>query len=284
VGVVATAVPFVESMLPSERAKVAAGPVEIDIGKLAPGQIMTAQWRSRPIWILHRTPQQLATLPKMVQRLADPFSERPQQPPDMTNLGLHEGVRAVNPKYLVLVGICTHLGCIPDYRPEPGSIGANWLGGFLCPCHGSRYDLSGRVLSGFPAPLNLPVPPYLLRNRYAAEGGRGQERRRPAVAAQHLVAVRPRNPGASSLALHYPASGAHWRYSGSSAPGKTSEPGEQGESCWLRGKSAHRKRSIADRSGFAGSLAGQARPAGAHPRGIGQSARHQKPQDAARVP
>jgi ubiquinol-cytochrome c reductase iron-sulfur subunit len=159
IGVVATAVPFVESMLPSERAEVAAGPVEINIGNLAPGQIMTAQWRSRPIWILHRTKAQLATLAKMVPHLADPFSEQPQQPPDM-DLHLKEGWRSLKPEYLVLVGICTHLGCIPDYRPTPGSIGPDWMGGFLCPCHGSRYDLAGRVEKSVPAPLNLPVPPY----------------------------------------------------------------------------------------------------------------------------
>lgn len=159
VGIVATAVPFVESMLPSERAEVAAGPVDIDIGGLAPGQIMTAAWRSRPIWILHRTKAQLATLAKMVPRLADPFSEQPQQPADM-DLHLKEGWRSLKAEYLILVGICTHLGCIPDYRPTPGSISPEWLGGFLCPCHGSRYDLAGRVEKSVPAPLNLPVPPH----------------------------------------------------------------------------------------------------------------------------
>ncbi|TAM82901.1 MAG: ubiquinol-cytochrome c reductase iron-sulfur subunit [Candidimonas sp.] len=159
IGVVATAVPFVESMLPSERALVAAGPVEIDISKLAPGQIMVSQWRSRPVWVLHRTKAQLDTLAKVVPLLADPYSEEPQQPPSM-DLHLKEGWRSLKAEYLVLVGICTHLGCVPDYRPVPGSITPSWQGGFFCPCHGSHYDLSGRVMKNFPAPLNLPVPPY----------------------------------------------------------------------------------------------------------------------------
>jgi ubiquinol-cytochrome c reductase iron-sulfur subunit len=161
VGVAGAAVPFVGSFLPSERAKAGGAPVEVDISKLAVGQQMTVLWRSRPIWVIHRSKKELATLPKMVGRVADPYSKVPQQPPDMSAaLHLKEGVRAIKPEYLVLVGICTHLGCIPDYKPVPGSEGANWLGGFLCPCHGSRYDLSGRVLKDFPAPRNLPVPPY----------------------------------------------------------------------------------------------------------------------------
>jgi ubiquinol-cytochrome c reductase iron-sulfur subunit len=160
IGVAVTAVPFVESLLPSARAKAGGAPVEIDVSKLAVGQKMTVRWRSRPIWIIHRSKEELATLPKMMNRVADPYSKVPQQPPDMKNLHLKEGIRAIKPEYLVLVGICTHLGCIPDYKPVPHSIGSNWLGGFLCPCHGSRYDLSGRVLKDFPAPRNLPVPPY----------------------------------------------------------------------------------------------------------------------------
>ena len=160
VGVVATAIPFVDSMTPSARARAAAGPVEVDVSKLAVGDMMTVQWRGRPIWIVHRSKEELATLPKMVPYLVDPYSHQSQQPPDMGNLHLQQGIRAVNPEYLVLVGICTHLGCIPSYMPEPGSVSARWPGGFLCPCHGSQYDLSGRVLANFPAPLNLPVPPY----------------------------------------------------------------------------------------------------------------------------
>lgn len=160
IGVVATAIPFVESMLPSEKAKAAAGPVDVDISKLAPGQLMTTAWRGRPIWVLHRTKEELAALPKMEHLLADPYSKEPQQPPEMKDLDLKGGTRSIKPEYLVLVSICTHLGCIPSYMPEPGSLDASWPGGFLCPCHGSRYDLSGRVLANFPAPLNLPVPPH----------------------------------------------------------------------------------------------------------------------------
>lgn len=160
VGVVATAVPFVESMNPSARAKAAAGPVEVDISQLAPGHMITKEWRGRPIWVVHRSKEELAALPRMESLLADPHSLASQQPPEMKNLHLQEGLRAIKPEYLVLVGICTHLGCIPTYMPEPGSLDSSWPGGFLCPCHGTRYDLSGRVLSNFPAPLNLPVPPY----------------------------------------------------------------------------------------------------------------------------
>lgn len=164
IGVVATAVPFVESMNPSARVKAASGPVEVDLTKLAPGQMLSTAWRGRPIWVLHRSKEELAALPKMESLLADPYSLASQQPPDMKNLHLHEGLRSIKPEYLVLVGICTHLGCIPSYMPTPGLLDSAWPGGFLCPCHGSRYDLSGRVLSNFPAPLNLPVPPYFFES------------------------------------------------------------------------------------------------------------------------
>ncbi|NYT77127.1 ubiquinol-cytochrome c reductase iron-sulfur subunit [Alcaligenaceae bacterium] len=159
-GTIATAVPFVDSMKPSARALAAAGPVDIDVSKIAPGDMITAAWRGRPIWVVHRTKEELAALPKMESLLADPLSLTSQQPPDMQNLNLKEGFRAIKPEFLVLVGICTHLGCIPTYMPTPGSLDPTWPGGFLCPCHGTRYDLSGRVLANFPAPLNLPVPPY----------------------------------------------------------------------------------------------------------------------------
>lgn len=157
---VATAIPFIEYLMPSDRAKAAGAPVDIDISKLKKGQMMTVQWRAKPVWVLHRTQDQLETLPKMVSQLKDPYSEAAQQPPEMDNLALKSGQRSVKPHYLVLVGICTHLGCIPEYKPVPGSISSSWLGGYFCPCHGSRYDLSGRVIDGSPAPLNLPVPPY----------------------------------------------------------------------------------------------------------------------------
>jgi len=177
---VAAAIPFIEYLMPSDRAKAAGAPVEIDISKLKEGQMMTVQWRAKPVWVLHRTKAQLKTLPKMVPRLKDPYSHAAQQPPEMADaLSLKAGQRSVKPQYLVLVGICTHLGCIPEYKPVPGSISSDWLGGYFCPCHGSRYDLSGRVIDGSPAPLNLPVPPYyykkdtLLRVGELANGAAG---------------------------------------------------------------------------------------------------------------
>jgi len=152
-------VPFVGSLLPSARAKAAGAPVQANVSGLEPGQIMTVSWREKPVWILHRTPGELHKVEHSKLDLSDPESRVPQQPPGM-ELHLDSGVRAVLPQYLVLVGICTHLGCIPEYRPQPGSVGPEWTGGFYCPCHGSKYDLSGRVLAGSPAPINLPVPPY----------------------------------------------------------------------------------------------------------------------------
>jgi len=146
-------------MEPSRRTLAAGAPIDVDVSNVNPGTLTTVQWRSRPIWLVHRTADQLRTLTKVAAELSDPRSKTAQQPGNM-KLGLEAGVRAVRPEYLVLVGICTHLGCIPGYFPEPGSLGAGWPGGFYCPCHGSKYDISGRVFSGSPAPLNLPVPPY----------------------------------------------------------------------------------------------------------------------------
>ena len=157
--IAAAAVPFVGSLLPSARAKAAGAPVRVSLNGLEPGQMMTVSWRKKPVWILHRTPAELSKVEHSKLDLSDRESRVPQQPPGMA-LHLDSGVRAVRPEYLVLVGICTHLGCIPEYRPQPGSVGPEWTGGFYCPCHGSKYDLSGRVLAGSPAPINLPVPPY----------------------------------------------------------------------------------------------------------------------------
>ena len=162
VALAGAAVPFVMTLKPSARATANAAPVDFDASRLAPGALATTRWRGRPVWILHRTDEQLRTLPKVTAELSDPKSKLAQQPPDM-NLHLGEGVRAVDAPLLVLVGICTHLGCVPGYFPTPGSLGGPWPGGFYCPCHGSKYDLSGRVFSGSPAPLNLPVPPYFVR-------------------------------------------------------------------------------------------------------------------------
>jgi ubiquinol-cytochrome c reductase iron-sulfur subunit len=155
---VATAVPFVASLTPSERAKAAGAPVEADISKLAPGEMMTVEWRGKPVWILRRTPEMLASLDKTDDKVTDPASEEPQQPAYATNKH-----RSINPEYLVTVGICTHLGCSPSEKFKVGAEGgmtADWPGGFLCPCHGSLFDLAGRVYKSMPAPTNLEIPPH----------------------------------------------------------------------------------------------------------------------------
>jgi ubiquinol-cytochrome c reductase iron-sulfur subunit len=157
IGGVAAAYPFVMSMFPSERARAAGAPVEQDIAKIEPGQQITLEWRGKVVWVINRTKAMLETLPKLDARLADPNSEVPQQPPYCKNEH-----RSIKPEYLIMVGICTHLGCSPTYRPEvaPGDLGADWLGGFFCPCHQSKFDLAGRVYKGVPAPTNLVVPPH----------------------------------------------------------------------------------------------------------------------------
>jgi len=159
VGVVAAAVPFVTYMTPSDRARAAGAPVEVDISKVEPGQKINVKWRGQVVWVLHRTQEMLDNLPKLNDRLADPTSElNPDQQPEYAQ----NIYRSIKPEYLVVVGICTHLGCSPTYRPEvaPADLGEDWLGGFFCPCHGSRFDLAGRVYQGVPAQLNLLVPPY----------------------------------------------------------------------------------------------------------------------------
>lgn len=156
-GAVALAAPMVASMSPSERAKAAGAPVEADISKLEPGQRLTIEWRGKPVWILNRTPEALASLEAVAAELSDPLCEADQQP----EYALNE-TRSIKPEILVMVGICTHLGCSPTYRPEVAAadLGADWLGGFFCPCHGSKFDFSGRVYAGMPAPINLEVPPH----------------------------------------------------------------------------------------------------------------------------
>ena len=157
VGVVSTATPFVMSLFPSERAKAAGAPVDVDIGKLEPGQKIDVEWRGKVVWIINRTPPMLENLPKLDPKLADPNSNVSQQPPDCKNEH-----RSIKDNVLVLIGICTHLGCSPTYRPEvgPADLGPDWLGGFFCPCHQSKFDLAGRVYKGVPAPTNLVVPPH----------------------------------------------------------------------------------------------------------------------------
>lgn len=158
VAVVGAATPFVLSMTPSARALAAGAPVEVDISKLEPGAMLTVEWRGKPVWIVHRTPEMLALLDKHENKLSDPASEvASQQPPYCKN-----PQRSIKPEFLVAVGICTHLGCSPTYRKEIGAadLGADWPGGFFCPCHGSRFDLAARVFSGSPAPTNLLIPPH----------------------------------------------------------------------------------------------------------------------------
>ncbi len=155
---VATAVPFVASLTPSERAKAAGAPVEVDVGKLAPGEMMTVEWRGKPVWVLRRTPEMLEALEKAEPNLSDPGSEKQQQPEYAKNQH-----RSIKPEFLVAVGICTHLGCSPSEKFKPGAeagMSADWPGGFLCPCHGSMFDLAGRVYKSMPAPDNLEIPPH----------------------------------------------------------------------------------------------------------------------------
>lgn len=151
------ATPFLASFFPSEKAKAAGAAVEIDISKLESGQMLTAEWRGKPIWVVNRTEQQLKDLSGLDGQLADPNSETEQQPAYCQN-----ETRAIKPEYWVAVGICTHLGCSPTYRPDiaPADLGADWKGGFFCPCHGSKFDIAGRVYKGVPAPTNLVIPPH----------------------------------------------------------------------------------------------------------------------------
>ncbi|PRY73537.1 ubiquinol-cytochrome c reductase iron-sulfur subunit [Halomonas ventosae] len=159
VGAVGVAVPFVASWQPSARARAAGAPVQADVSKLEPGQRMTVEWRGKPVWILNRSPEMIERTESIdADRLADPQSEAPQQPTYI------EGpLRSIKPEIGVIIGICTHLGCSPLFKPEPDAEGVgvdNWPGGFFCPCHGSRFDLAGRVFRNVPAPTNLEVPPY----------------------------------------------------------------------------------------------------------------------------
>ncbi len=157
VGVAYVAVPFLASMNPSDRAKAAGAPVEIDIAKLEQGQLIRVEWRGKPVWILKRTEEILTQLSETTEMLRDGDSNESEQPDSCKNMG-----RSIKPEVFLAVGICTHLGCSPTYRPEvaPEDLGEDWKGGFFCPCHGSLFDLSGRVYAGVPAPLNLVVPPH----------------------------------------------------------------------------------------------------------------------------
>ncbi len=157
-GVVATAVPFVSTFAPSERARAAGGPVEVEISDIPPGGFKTVEWRGKPVWIVRRTPEMLAALQGHDAQLADPQSKKDQQPAYAKNTA-----RAIKPEFFVAIGICTHLGCSPSRAPAGvanPSLPTDWPGGFFCPCHGSTFDGSGRVFKNKPAPINLEIPPY----------------------------------------------------------------------------------------------------------------------------
>lgn len=156
-GIVATSVPFVASMAPSERARALGAPVEVDLKAIKPGELLTVEWRGKPVWVLRRTAEMTEALRAHDDLLSDPRSTRKQQPGYARN-----DLRSIKPEFGVLVAVCTHLGCIPSFRPQPGAadIGEAWPGGFFCPCHGSKFDLAGRVFKNMPAPSNLEVPPH----------------------------------------------------------------------------------------------------------------------------
>ena len=155
----AAAIPFAASMLPSERAKAAGAPVEVDLTRIAPGELAVIEWRGKPVWVIRRTKDMLDSLKTAGARLTDPDSKQSTQPDYAKN-----EVRSQNPEWMVMEGVCTHLGCSPQLKPADAKaeMGADWAGGFYCPCHGSKFDLAGRVFRGAPAPTNLVVPPYTL--------------------------------------------------------------------------------------------------------------------------
>ncbi|WP_454727997.1 MULTISPECIES: ubiquinol-cytochrome c reductase iron-sulfur subunit [Cupriavidus] len=174
VGLVGAMLPFVASMAPSNAARSRGAPVEVSLDAVAPGTLVTIAWRGKPVWILHRTGGMVEQLGKHDSLLDDPQSKQDQPPSYARNV-----IRSLRPDFFVAVGICTHLGCVPTYRPEAGAadLGDRWPGGFFCPCHGSKFDLAGRVFRNVPAPLNLEIPPYEFldgtrlvvgKNRYGA--------------------------------------------------------------------------------------------------------------------
>lgn len=155
-GLAMAAVPFVQYWLPSADTEAAAEPIKIDISKLKPREQLTVPWRSMPIWIIRRDAEMLASLDKLTDTLRDPLSEYNQQPDYCKNVH-----RSIKPDFFIAIGICTHLGCVPTYRPDVASVDPSWLGGYYCPCHGSKYDLAGRVYKDVPAPLNLKIPRHM---------------------------------------------------------------------------------------------------------------------------
>lgn len=159
IGVAAAGIPFIMALEPSADVEAIGAPVSADLSKIGPGEMITIPWRGKPIWVVRRTKEQLASLALDENLLRDPDSKVDQQPDYAKNR-----YRSIKPEFLVLVGVCTHLGCIPNYRPELGSVTPQWPGGFLCPCHGSKFDMAGRVFKGVPAPINLEVPKYAYRS------------------------------------------------------------------------------------------------------------------------
>jgi len=157
VGAGFVAVPFLASWKPSERARAMGAPTEIDVGKMEPGQMVVSNWRKQPIYVVRRTPEMVASLPKVDPSLKDPGSADSTQPDYTKN-----GTRAIKPEYLVVYATCTHLGCLPKeyFKPGDALLGTDWPGGFFCPCHGSKFDMAGRVFTGSPASLNLGIPPH----------------------------------------------------------------------------------------------------------------------------
>lgn len=161
VGVLCALTPFVSSLLPSDKAQALGAPLEVDLSKMEPGEQAVVEWRGKPVWIIRRTQDMLQNLQTHDSQLRDPQSLVEQQPDYAKN-----AYRSINPEYLVLIGICTHLGCSPKYKPSMDELGKDWPGGFFCPCHGSTFDLAGRVFKGVPAPINLEVPPYRFINAH----------------------------------------------------------------------------------------------------------------------
>jgi ubiquinol-cytochrome c reductase iron-sulfur subunit len=156
---IGVAIPFAASMLPSEKAKAAGAPVEVDLSAMAPGELKVVEWRGKPVWVIRRTKEMIESLKAVTPRLVDPDSKSSQQPPYAKN-----EFRSEKPEWAVMEGVCTHLGCSPQLRPAEAKaeMGPDWVGGFYCPCHGSKFDLAGRVFRGAPAPTNLVVPPYTM--------------------------------------------------------------------------------------------------------------------------
>lgn len=156
IGLAAAAVPFISYWMPSVNTEAAGKPFKVDISSLKPREQLTVPWRGMPIWFIYRDQEMLSTLSKLNDKLRDPLCEQDQQPAYCKNIH-----RSIKPQLLVSIGICTHLGCVPTYRPDVASISPDWMGGFYCPCHGSKYDLSGRVYQNVPAPLNLKIPRHM---------------------------------------------------------------------------------------------------------------------------